>query len=156
MSEGRSKRACTARAKQPRCVRARWRRRRGGRAAPRRAALRRRLPRSSAHYVGYVEDDETPEAIMKKFEALERVQQATTLQQAAGGDGGAAGADGVADGKLTEEQLQEVFKQTSVFTVKSATAGPEFLYGHGASRLRPGAALAPTALAQPQLFAAPS
>ena len=82
--------------------------------------------------MGYVEDDETPEAIMKKFEALERVQQAVTQQQAAGGDGGAAGGDDVADGKLTEEQLQEVFKQTSVFTVKSATAGPEFMYGHGA------------------------
>ena len=72
---------------------------------------------------------------MKKFEALERVQQALTQQQAAGGDGGAAGGDDVADGKLTEEQLQEVFKQTSVFTVKSATAGPEFLYGNGASWL---------------------
>ena len=106
----------------------------------RRAQLRRRArARSSAHYVGYVEDDETPEAIMKKFEALERVQQAMTQQPPAGGDGGAAGgaAGGEADVKqLTEEQLQEVFKPTSVFTVKSATAGPEFLYGHGATRLR--------------------
>ena len=47
MAEPRSKRACTVRAQGP----------------------------SSTHYVGYVEDDETPEAIMKKFEALERVQQ---------------------------------------------------------------------------------
>lgn len=28
---------------------------------------------SAVHYVGYVEDDETPEAIMKKFEAMEMV-----------------------------------------------------------------------------------
>ena len=94
---------------------------------------------------------------MKKFEALERVQQATT-QAPTGGDGGAAdgagavaGAGGAVDG-LTEEQLQEVFKQTSVFTVKSATAGPEFLYGNGASRPRPGGAPSaphPSCLRQP-------
>lgn len=107
--------------------------------------------------MGYVEDDETPEAIMKKFEALERVQQATT-QAPTGEDGGAAdgaaagaGAAGVADG-LTEEQLQEVFKQTSVFTVKSATAGPEFMYGNGASRPRPGGAPRPHGSHAPQLF----
>jgi len=75
---------------------------------------------------------------MKKFEALERVQQATA-QQPAGGDGGAtdgAGAGAGAAGMelLTEAQLQEVFKQTSVFTVKSATAGPESMYGHGTLR----------------------
>jgi hypothetical protein len=28
---------------------------------------------SAVHYVGYVEEDETPEMIMKKFEELERV-----------------------------------------------------------------------------------
>jgi hypothetical protein len=28
---------------------------------------------SAVHYVGYVEDDETPEMIMKKFEELEKV-----------------------------------------------------------------------------------
>lgn len=50
---------------------------------PRRGAARRSrlgsggsgLP-SAVHYVGYVEDDETPEMIMKKFEALERVKRA--------------------------------------------------------------------------------
>lgn len=29
---------------------------------------------SAVHYVGYVEEDETPEAIMKKFEELEKVR----------------------------------------------------------------------------------
>lgn len=28
---------------------------------------------SAVHYVGYVEEDETPEAIMKKFEELDKV-----------------------------------------------------------------------------------
>jgi hypothetical protein len=30
---------------------------------------------SAIHYVGYVEDDETPEMIMKKFEELEKVRR---------------------------------------------------------------------------------
>ena len=38
----------------------------------RRAATRATVP-SAVHYLGYVEEDETPEAIMKKFEELEKV-----------------------------------------------------------------------------------
>lgn len=38
----------------------------------RRAAARATVP-SAVHYLGYVEEDETPEAIMKKFEELEKV-----------------------------------------------------------------------------------
>ena len=87
---------------------------------------------SSAHYVGYVEDDETPEAIMKKFEALERVQkQAQVAQKQQAGrpagdedmqvaeapEAGGAGAQG--EQVLTEEVLLEVFKQTSAFNVKT-------------------------------------
>lgn len=34
--------------------------------------LRTSIP-NAEHYVGYVEDDETPEMIMKKFEEFERV-----------------------------------------------------------------------------------
>jgi hypothetical protein len=29
---------------------------------------------SAVHYVGYVEDDETPDMIMRKFEELERIK----------------------------------------------------------------------------------
>jgi hypothetical protein len=87
-----------------------------------------------------VEDDETPEAIMKKFEALERVQHGVA-RPAAEADGGASGsgegaaatAGGGEQQMLTEEQLQELFKQTSMFTVRSALAGLEFMHGgHGA------------------------
>ena len=35
---------------------------------------------SGAHYVGYVEDGETPEMIMKKFEELDRVMAAGSGQ----------------------------------------------------------------------------
>ena len=45
----------------------------GGR--PRRhCAARRTAAPSAVHYVGYVEDEETPEMIMKKFEELEKVR----------------------------------------------------------------------------------
>lgn len=38
-----------------------------------RHATARNIP-SAIHYVGYVEDDETPEMIMRKFEELERIK----------------------------------------------------------------------------------
>ena len=44
-----------------------------GKRPQRRAAKRSAVP-SAVHYVGYVEDDETPEMIMKKFEELEKVR----------------------------------------------------------------------------------
>ncbi len=78
---------------------------------------------------------------MKKFEALERVQQHTAARadgDEAGGIGEAAGASGSAPaegaGVLTEEQLLEVFKQTSVFTVRSALAGQDSMHHYGARR----------------------
>eukprot|EP00201_Polytomella_parva_P014192 CAMPEP_0175059180 /NCGR_PEP_ID=MMETSP0052_2-20121109/12283_1 /TAXON_ID=51329 ORGANISM="Polytomella parva, Strain SAG 63-3" /NCGR_SAMPLE_ID=MMETSP0052_2 /ASSEMBLY_ACC=CAM_ASM_000194 /LENGTH=430 /DNA_ID=CAMNT_0016324689 /DNA_START=205 /DNA_END=1494 /DNA_ORIENTATION=+ len=38
---------------------------------------------SAAHYVGYVEDDETPEMIMKKFEEMERIKASVAAAAAA-------------------------------------------------------------------------
>ncbi|RKP14700.1 hypothetical protein BJ684DRAFT_6031, partial [Piptocephalis cylindrospora] len=70
---------------------------------------------SAAHYVGYVEDEESVEAIMRKFEELERLQQELSL--------GKEGPDGPMDSGhagLTEEQLVEVFRRTSSFTLRSA------------------------------------
>jgi len=121
---------------------------------------------SAVHYVGYVEDEETPEMIMKKFEALEAVRSAAEERAAArraerelrdggegeagqGGEGaagdaaGAARGDGVArgpgdagpappspgDGGLQDEHLVEVFKQTSMFSVKTAQLGGGFFEG---------------------------
>ncbi|ORX61374.1 hypothetical protein DM01DRAFT_1299285 [Hesseltinella vesiculosa] len=98
---------------------------------------------SNVHYVGYVEDEESVEAIMKKFEELDRIQkefqamQVHTPDQASTNDKDASTdqdkenrmeTDAITtdptlpteSGPLTEEQLQEVFKQTSSFTVKSA------------------------------------
>ena len=106
----------------------------------RRAASRPKLP-SASHYVGYVDDSETPEMIAKKFEALERVQAAAAAARAGevgGGAGGVdaegaeggAGAEGAGNQQqegLTEEQLLEVFKQTSQFTVKTMMTGQDML-----------------------------
>ncbi|KAI9484963.1 hypothetical protein BDB00DRAFT_96075 [Zychaea mexicana] len=105
----------------------------------------RNTPVSNVHYVGYVEDEESVEAIMKKFEELERIQNeiasspapATPTEDNKENLGGGEeeieeetngtysnkspapiGAPG--QQPLTEEQLQEVFKRTSAFTVRSA------------------------------------
>ncbi|KAI8144119.1 hypothetical protein BJV82DRAFT_608353 [Fennellomyces sp. T-0311] len=86
---------------------------------------------SNVHYVGYVEDEESVEAIMKKFEELERIQNEITSSPAPEEETNKENismADDNSDNSpapggqqpLTEEQLQEVFKRTSAFTVKSA------------------------------------
>jgi hypothetical protein len=112
---------------------------------------------SAVHYVGYVEDDETPESIARKFEELERIQAAArgatardtsrssliaasaapdtdavpgprapadVAASTATADRDQAGAQSpAAEEGLTDEQLMQVFKQTSVFTVRSAADG---------------------------------
>ena len=110
------------------------------------ASLRARTSRgkqapSSAHYVGYVQDDETPEMIMKKFEEMERIRQATKAQVGEDGDkenkegatnsagGDAVGTNGDEHEGLDEEQLKELFKNTSTFTVKEAVMDSNALFG---------------------------
>lgn len=79
--------------------------------------------------------------IMKKFETLERLQANATATTAAAAEGdvaeGAAGGPEPAgeDGGLTEEQLMEVFRQTSQFTVKAALEGNDILAGAGPPEL---------------------
>lgn len=87
------------------------------------AANRTAAQPSAAHYVGYVEDEETPESIARKFEELERIQARLRVAAAANaaehpaGDDGTAPAEPMSQDELTEEQLNEVFQQTSSFTV---------------------------------------
>lgn len=92
---------------------------------------------SAVHYVGYVEEDETPEMIMAKFAELERIQQAMKEAKkpdevpegddAAPADAAPAEEDGPKEQALTDEQLLEVFKQTSMFSVKTALQDNEML-----------------------------
>jgi N6-adenosine-specific RNA methylase IME4 len=113
---------------------------------------------SAVHYVGYVEDDETPEMIMAKFIELEQIKAAAEeARQAAqlsaaepgepagdgaaaapaapAGDGGAAApeaapaAPGGGAQDLSDEQLLQVFKQTSMFNVKTAMQDNAMLLG---------------------------
>lgn len=114
----------------------------------RRAAARKRETRapavSNSHYVGYVEDGESVEAIMKKFEELERIQEkfkekelvkekenqspapdasnSTTSSQSI--KNGSASDITVTETTIqegpSEQMLEEIFRQTSGFTVKSA------------------------------------
>eukprot|EP00735_Rhodelphis_limneticus_P011345 TRINITY_DN4430_c0_g1::TRINITY_DN4430_c0_g1_i1::g.7299::m.7299 TRINITY_DN4430_c0_g1::TRINITY_DN4430_c0_g1_i1::g.7299 ORF type:complete len:470 (-),score=90.81,sp/Q8C3P7/MTA70_MOUSE/24.51/5e-07,MT-A70/PF05063.9/8.8e-11 TRINITY_DN4430_c0_g1_i1:275-1567(-) len=73
---------------------------------------------SSALYLGYVEDDETDEMIMKKFEALEKLQKEAMKSEETSKD---------SDNILTLEQQEELFKETSTFTVKTALHGNQVL-----------------------------
>lgn len=61
---------------------------------------------SASYFLGYVEEDETPDAIMKKFEELENFQRQNAIGKNA---------------QMSEEQLKELFARTSSFTVQSAT-----------------------------------
>ncbi|KAI9485429.1 MAG: hypothetical protein EXX96DRAFT_533779 [Benjaminiella poitrasii] len=83
---------------------------------------------SNAHYVGYVEDEESVEAIMKKFEELERIQKEFSTLQVNNESTvdqdvqmTEIAEEPVDNAQLTEEQLEEVFKRTSAFTVKTVT-----------------------------------
>ena len=108
-----------------------------------RASKRRKCARTAAgpapsavHYVGYVEDDETPESIARKFQELERIEAAarqahaaapaTGQQQAAdGGSGDGINTDDgndTADVGLTEDQLMEVISAVQMAACQSVTA----------------------------------
>ncbi|RIA93511.1 hypothetical protein C1645_796598 [Glomus cerebriforme] len=84
---------------------------------------------SNALYVGYVEDDESIDAIMKKFEELERIQEEIAASNANETTDVHPPSDKNStyqENGLTQEQLEEVFRRTSSFTVKSATFAPNF------------------------------
>jgi len=70
---------------------------------------------SAVHYVGYVEEDETPEMIMAKFQELEEIQRQASEKEKQQED-----EQYDASQELTDDQLLQVFKQTSMFNVKTA------------------------------------
>lgn len=81
---------------------------------------------SNALYVGYVEDDESIEAIMKKFEELERIREEMGIKKHNESNSEFDPVNLQETEGLTQEQLEEVFRRTSSFTVKSATFAPNF------------------------------
>ncbi|GJD06587.1 hypothetical protein Gasu2_09940 [Galdieria sulphuraria] len=117
---------------------------------PRRRCQKQTKTPDPSYYLGYVDDEETPEMIMKKFEALERLQQnkANQRQQEWEESRGEntdllsetlegvvnechnSNEPEVTDGydvsiQLTAEEQAELFKQTSFFTVNMLKDGGE-------------------------------
>jgi len=82
------------------------------RAAARKTQQKRPKKIDDSFYLGYVEEGESIEMIMKKFQTLEELQtkQAATTNIEIGETPEVSPA-------LTEENLKELFKQTSTFTV---------------------------------------
>ncbi|XP_063932624.1 uncharacterized protein LOC135144525 [Zophobas morio] len=79
---------------------------------------------SCSHYVGYVEDGESVSSIMKKFEELEKYKEQLALnndkhnlQTIENTETHSLPASN--EKILTEEQLEEIFKRTSMFSAKS-------------------------------------
>lgn len=69
---------------------------------------------------------------MKKFEELERIQQEFTSSPQPVNDTlqleqDDRDQDTLIEDSLTQEQLEEVFRRTSAFTVKSASVDPDFI-----------------------------
>jgi len=107
---------------------------------PRRRCQKQHKAPDPSYYLGYVDDEETPEMIMKKFEALERLQQSKTIQKQQDDSRGPhislegkdvdEAAVNSGDGydsslQLTAEEQAELFKQTSFFTVDMLRDGGE-------------------------------
>lgn len=72
-----------------------------------------------AYYLGYADDDETPEMIMRKFEALERLQAAKasqTNQEVVNGENQSSPKT-ESGATLTAAEQAELFRQTSYFSV---------------------------------------
>jgi hypothetical protein len=122
----------------------------------RRSVLRKNAVPDATHYVGYVEDEETPEMIMRKFEEMERIKassgkrsssvpadeqpgSSTAAEAAAAAVQQEAAASPAHDeDALDQEQLHAVFKATSMFNVKSVLSNNEALMVGTRAQERPG------------------
>lgn len=132
----------------------------------RRCVIRKTAVPDATHYVGYVEDEETPEMIMKKFEEMEKIKAASRrpAQAAAAAaepadaagpsssravsEAAAAGSElpapeqqdaaiGDEEGPLDQQQLQAIFKATSMYNVKSVLGNNEALMLDAAGKPQP-------------------
>merc|ERR1712232_375591 len=91
---------------------------------PRRRASRNSFYKtpSSAHYAGYVEDDECIESIMKKFEALEQFKEQLRQKDEKKENAGSEEASDVVteekqEVQLNQQHLEQIFKITSGFSM---------------------------------------
>lgn len=113
-----------------------------------RSSGRRKKP-NAAFYVGYVEDDETPEMIMKKFQQMERMQQAvvkanreqkkleeeknpaankkSSKAEMSDSDEEEAELQKV-NGMLSEDQLVALFNDTSYYSINSLKRNNDIMF----------------------------
>ena len=77
---------------------------------------------SSSFYLGMVEDGETVEMIERKFARLAELEAKKKAQQKEAGEGDAANAGSTA---LTLEEQEQLFKETSTFTVSNTQKDPD-------------------------------
>jgi len=85
---------------------------------------------SSSLYLGYVEDEETIESIMKKFEEMEKLKKEIAEQKEkekeknndGNNDENNKSNNGDEDLEFTEEQYEELFKRTASFTPETLDA----------------------------------
>lgn len=80
----------------------------------RRCVARRSALPSAAHYVGYVEDDETPEMIMRKFEEMERLLAARRKQTESDAATGSQVPREVSHGSLTAAHAGDSHARSAV------------------------------------------
>lgn len=116
--------------------------------------IEKKMQPSSSMYVGYVMDEESIESIMKKFQAVDQFKQQIQDKGSDNNEGSAddenvdsrscnlssnqeknttsarstTGEEGnnVGENNLTQEQLEEIFKRTSMFSAKSMTQSLDF------------------------------
>ncbi|KAJ2295102.1 hypothetical protein IWW55_005554, partial [Coemansia sp. RSA 2706] len=90
-------------------------------------------PCSNQYYVGYVEDDESVDAIMKKFEELERIEKEFSAKKKAVAEG-SGGADGA------QVSTSSAPPADTMSTVVSNDADDSVAYGTVAVKLEESAA----------------
>ena len=102
-----------------------------------RSSSRRAKP-NPALYVGYVEDDETPEMIMKKFAQMEQMAAAnvakkkkkelTSADKAEMSDSDEERNKEENNEALTEQQLAELFNETSYYSINSLQRNNDIMF----------------------------
>ncbi|KAJ3018748.1 UNVERIFIED_CONTAM: hypothetical protein HDU68_010996 [Siphonaria sp. JEL0065] len=110
----------------------------------RRTKLNCKAPYSAAWYVGYADDSESIEAIMKKFEALDELKQEVSVKAAQQQSSPSSDSNppnsvetqsstrvtesgSFHNGELGERELEELFRRTSKATVKELTSNASYL-----------------------------
>jgi len=78
----------------------------------------------TSYYIGYCEDEETPDAIMQKFAALERIQNQFQKEKCRDQGVESDGDEKEPQEKLPEKFLKQLFEETTMFAVDDVIEAP--------------------------------